>query len=135
VASAPLIVAGVLAIVGAAIHGAGGELLVVRKLSLDRLPSTRFGGARTTMAMIHVVWHVTTLAFLTVGVALILSGAVLDGDAAEAIAVLAAGAATAFAVVMVGLALANTRSPRALFRHLGPLTFVAIAALAWWGAI
>jgi hypothetical protein len=135
VADVPLIVAGALAILGAAIHGAGGELLVVRKLPTETLPSTRFGGPRMTMAMIHVVWHVTTLAFLTVGVALILSGAVLEGDAAQAIAVLAAGAATGFAAVMVGLGVANARSPRALFRHLGPLTFVAIAALAWWGAI
>jgi hypothetical protein len=133
--NAPLIVAGALAVLGAAVHGAGGEVLVVRKLSLDVLPSSRFGGPRMTMAMLHVTWHLTTLAFLTVGVALILSGTVLDGDAARAVGLLAAGAATSFAAVMVGLGIGYMRSPRVLFRHLGPLAFVAIAALAWWGVL
>ncbi len=32
--------------------------------------------------MIHVTWHMTTIAFLTVGFALLLSGAVVDGDMA-----------------------------------------------------
>ena len=34
----PLIVAGSLAIIGAGVHGVGGEVLVVRKLSLGMLP-------------------------------------------------------------------------------------------------
>ena len=131
----PLILAGSLAILGAAIHGAGGEVLVVRKLSLEMLPSSRFGGPRMTKAMIHVSWHLTTLAFLTVGVALILSGSVLEDDAARGIGLLAAATATAFAALMVGLGVAYMRSPRVLFRHLGPLVFVVIAALAWWGAL
>src|SRR5215475_15538509 len=73
----PLIVAGSLANLGAAIHGVGGEVLVVRKLSPGMLPSSRFGGPRATKTMIHVTWHMTTLAFLTVGAALLLSGSVL----------------------------------------------------------
>src|SRR5918992_4670973 len=55
----PLIVAGSLAILGAAIHGVGGEVLVVRKLSPGTLPSSRFGGPRATKMMIHVTWHMT----------------------------------------------------------------------------
>jgi hypothetical protein len=39
----PLIVAGPLAILGAASHGVGGEVLVVRRLSPGMLPSSRFG--------------------------------------------------------------------------------------------
>ena len=131
----PLIVAGSLAILGAAVHGIAGEVLVVRKLSLEMLPSTSFGGARMTKAMIHVTWHMTTIAFLTVGSALILSGSVLDGDTAEALALLGAGAATGFAALAVGLGAAYMRSPRFLFRHLGPIVLTAAAALAWWGAL
>src|SRR5918999_115671 len=81
----PLIVAGSLAILGAAVHGVGGEVLVVRKLSPGMLPSSRFGGPRTTKSMIHVTWHLTTIAFLAVGSALVLSGSVLDGDTAGGI--------------------------------------------------
>jgi hypothetical protein len=83
----PLIVAGSLAILGAAIHGVAGEILVVRKLSLGTLPPSRFGGPRTTKTMIHVSWHLTTVAFLIVGSALLLSGSVLDGVTARGIGV------------------------------------------------
>ena len=87
----PLIVAGSLAILGAAIHGVGGEVLV-RKLSPGMLPSSPFGGPRTTKSMLHVTWHMTTIAFLTVGLALLLSGSVLHGDTARGIALVAASA-------------------------------------------
>jgi hypothetical protein len=131
----PLIVAGSLAILGAAVHGVGGELLVVRKLSPAALPSSRFGGPRTTKTMIHVTWHMTTIAFLTVGCALLLSGSVLHGDAARGVGLVAAGASTAFAALAVGLGAASARSPRTLVRHPGPAVLTATAALAWWGAL
>jgi hypothetical protein len=131
----PLIVAGSLAILGAAVHGAGGEVLVVRKLSPGTLPSSRFGGPEMTRAMIHASWHLTTVAFLTVGIALLLSGSVLDGDAARAVGRIAAGAATGFAVVVVGLGAGGTKSFRSLVGHPGPWVLTATAALAWWGAL
>jgi hypothetical protein len=130
----PLIVAGSLAILGAAIHGVGGELLV-RKLSPRMLPPSPFGGPRMTRSMIHVTWHLTTIAFLSVGSALLLSGSVLHGDSARGIAVVAAGACTGFAALAVGLGAAYTHSPRSLFRHPGPAALTATAALAWWGAL
>jgi hypothetical protein len=130
----PLIVAGSLAILGAAVHGAGGEVLVVRKLSPEMLPSSPLGGPRMTKTMIHATWHMTTIAFLTVGVALLLSGSVLHGDTARSIGLTAAGASTGFAAVAVRLG-ANTQSLRSLFRHPGPAVLTAIAALAWWGAL
>jgi hypothetical protein len=129
-----LALAGALAILGAAIHGRAGEV-VVRRLSLAALPSSRLGGPETTKLMIHITWHLTTIAFLTVGVALLLSGTVLDGDSAQALALVAAGASTAFAAVMLGLGFAYTKSARALLRHPGPTIFAAIAVLAWWGAL
>jgi hypothetical protein len=131
----PLIVAGSLAILGAGIHGVGGEVLVVRKLSTGVLPSTRFGGPRTTQTMIHVTWHLTTIAFLTVGFALLLSGSVLEGDQARGVGLVAAGAATGFAAVTVGLSAAHAQSLRPLLRHPGPAVLTATAALAWWGAL
>jgi hypothetical protein len=131
----PLILAGAFAILGAAIHGAAGEVLVVRKLSPGTLPPSRFGGPRLTKAMIHVTWHMTTIAFLTVGVALLVSGAVLHGDTARGIALVAAGASTGFAALALGLGAAYMRSPRTLFRHPAPAVLTATAVLAWWGAL
>lgn len=131
----PLIVAGSLGVLGAAIHGAGGELLVMRRLEPGTLPPSPFGGARMTQAMIHVTWHMTTIAFLTVGVALLVSGSALEGDAAQAVAVFAAGAAAGFAALAVGLGAVYMRSPRHLLRHPGPTLLTAVAVLAWWGAL
>jgi hypothetical protein len=130
----PLIVAGSLAILAAGIHGVAGELLVVRKLSPAMLPASRFGGPGTTKTMIHVTWHMTTIAFLTVGAALLVSGTVLDGDTARGISLVAAGASTGFAALTLGLG-GYTRSPRAAFRHPAPVVLTATAALAWWGAL
>ena len=130
----PLVVAGCLAIAGVAIHGLAGELLVVRKLSSSTLPSTSFGGPRMTRTMVHVAWHLTTVAFATVGVALLLSGTVLDGEAARALALLAAGASTAFVLVVLGLSAAALR-PRSLITHPAPVLLSLTAALAWVGAL
>jgi hypothetical protein len=131
----PLIVAGSLAVLGAAIHGVGGEVLVVRKLSPGMLPSTALGGPRTTKAMIHVTWHMTTIAFLTVGSALLLSGSVLHGDTARGIGLLGAAAATGFAALEVGWGAAYARSPRVVLRHPAAAVLTATAALAWLGAL
>jgi hypothetical protein len=129
----PLIVAGAVALLGAAIHGGAGEVFVVRRLSPATLPATRFGGPRTTRTMIHVTWHMTTVAFLTVGSALLLSGSILDGDTARGVGLVAAGAATGLAVVTVGMGAAYARSPRSLLRHPAGALLIATAALAWWG--
>src|SRR4051794_33645169 len=130
-----LVTAGALGTLGAAVHGAGGELLVVRKLSPATLPATRFGGPRTTMAMIHASWHLTTVAFLTVAIALLVAGTALDGASARAVGVVAACASTGFAAVTIVLGAAATGSPRALLRHPGPALLTAVAALAWLGAL
>ena len=131
----PLIVAGSLAIVGTAVHGLGGEILVVRKLSPGMLPSSRFGGPATTRNMIHVTWHMTTIALLTVGSALLLSGSVLHGDTARGIGLLAATASTGFAAVAVGLGGVYRQFPRSRLLHPGPIMLTATAVLAWWGAL
>jgi hypothetical protein len=130
----PLIVAGSLALLGAAIHGGVGEALVVRKLSPGQLPSTRFGGPGMTKAMIRVAWHMATIGLLTVGFALLVAGSVLDGDTALGISLVAAGASTGFAALAVGLG-AYTQPLRSIFLHPGPVLLTAIAAVAWWGVL
>jgi hypothetical protein len=130
-----LIVAGAIGILAAGVHGVAGEILVVRKLSLERLASSPFGGARMTRAMIHVTWHITTVAFLVVGCALVVAGAGLDGDARRSVAVVAAAAFSGFALVALAVGVANTGSPRSLLRHPGPLALAATAVLAWLGAL
>lgn len=129
----PLILAGSLAILGAVIHGVGGEVLVVRKLSPGMLPPSPFGGPATTKAMLRASWHMTTIAFLTFGFALLLSGLVLHGDTARGISMVAASACTGFAALAVGGAF--VRGPRALSRHPAPVMLTAVAALAWWGVL
>src|SRR5437660_11462890 len=108
----PLLVAGSLGLLGAGIHGVAGESLVVRRLSPGGLPSSPFGGPGMTKTMIRAAWHMTTVAFLTVGSALVLSGSVLHGDTARAIGLVAAGESTGFAALAVGRAFA--RASRAL---------------------
>jgi hypothetical protein len=130
-----LIVAGSLALLGAAIHGVGGQMLVVRNLSPETLPPSRFGGPRTTMSMIHITWHMTTVGFVTVGVSLLLAGSVLDGDTARGVGVVAAAAATGFAAISIGLGVANSRSARGLLRHPAPALLTTTALLAWLGSL
>ena len=127
----PLLVAGSLELLGAAVHGVGGEILVVRRLSPEGLPSSSFGGPVMTKVMIRATWHMTTIAFLTVGSALVLSGSFLHGDTARGIGLVAAGASTGFAALAVGGALAH--APRSLFLHPGPALLTAVAVLAWSG--
>jgi hypothetical protein len=133
--SVPLVAAGALGLVAASIHGVAGENLVVRRLSTETLAPSPFGGPTMTKLMIHVTWHITTFAFLIAGVALLLSGTVLDGDAAQGVGLVGAAAFTGFAAVALGLGAVYTHSIRFLFRHPGPIALAATAALAWWGAL
>jgi hypothetical protein len=130
-----LIVAGCLAVLAAGIHGGVGDAVVVRRLSTETLSPSRFGGPRMTMAMIHVAWHIGTIAFLVIGIALLLAGTVLDGDEARAIAFVAAGAFTGFGALALGIGYAYTRTPRAFLRHPGPLVLTAVGVLALSGAL
>jgi hypothetical protein len=131
----PLLIAGCLALLGTLLHGVGGELLVVRKLSPETLPGSRFGGPRMTLTMIHVSWHIVTVAFLSVGCALLLAATALDDDAARAVGVLCAAAVTGFAAVAVVIGVAYARSARPLVVHPGPAVLTATAVLAWCGAL
>ena len=128
-----LVIAGSTALLGAAVHGIGGDRLVVRKLSVESLPSTTFGGAHRTKLMIHVAWHMATVALLAVAGAALLAGTVLEGDTAQAFGLLAAVASTGLAIVALGLLAAYRETPM-LIRHPGPPVLVAIPTLMWLGA-
>lgn len=130
-----LLIAGVLGIIAAGVHGAGGELLVVRRLSPGMLAPSPFGGPVMTKAMIHVTWHITTVAFLTLGLGLLLAGSVFQGDAVRAIGLVGAAGFTGFAAIALGFGAAQSRSLRSLVRHPGPAVLALTAALAWAGAL
>lgn len=124
------LVAGALALTGAAIHGGAGEVIVLRPLFSGALPSSRFGGPSATRVMIRVTWHIVTLTFAAFGLALATCGFLGPGDGCRGIGVVAASSFTGFLALAVVVAL---QRPRAALRHPGPLMFLAVAALAWWG--
>jgi hypothetical protein len=130
----PLIIAGSVAVVSAAIHGVGGEA-VMKRVSPAMLPPEGPGGRRQTKMEIHINWQWASITFLVLGVGLLLSGSILDGDSARALGLFAAGALTGFAVLAVGLVAGYMRSPRSLLLHGAPTGLTATAALAWWGAL
>jgi hypothetical protein len=129
-------VAGALALVGAAIHGVGGEALVVRKLHSEALAPTPFGGPRMTMLMIRVTWHITTLAFVVIGSALAVCAPAGRSRACAGAGRVGAFSYASFAALAIGLSAAQGPRglARAMRRHPGPLVFVLVAALAWWGS-
>ncbi len=128
----PFVVAGALAVLAAAIHGTGGEIWILPKLFSGDLPSSRFGGPSATRAMIRFTWHAVSLTFLAFGAALATCGVVGPAGACQGVGILAANVFTAFVALTFVVVFLR---PRALFFHPGPLVFVAVAALAWWGTI
>ena len=126
------LVAGAIALMAAAIHGAAGEILILRKLFSGELPSSRFGGAHATKVMIRVTWHIATLTFAVIGSALATCGVLGPGEACRGIGLVAASSFTGFVALAV---MVTVQRPRRLIRHPGPIAFVAVAALAWWGTL
>lgn len=122
--------AGALSLAGAAIHGGAGEVLVLRPLFSGELPSSRFGGPSATRAMIRVTWHIVTLTFAAFGLSLVTCGFLGPGEGCHGIGVVAASSFTGFLALAVAVVL---QRPSAEIRHRGPLVFLAVAALTWWG--
>jgi hypothetical protein len=124
------IAAGILALAAAAIHGGAGEVVVLRPLFAGELPSSRFGGPGATRVMIRVTWHVVSLTFAAFGLGLTTCGLLGPSEACRGIGLVGASLFTAFVALS---AIVVWQRPRAAIRHRGPLVFLAIAALAWWG--
>ena len=127
----PFAIAGVLALTGAAVHGILGEKIVVTKLRTETLPSSRFGNATTSLLMIRATWHITTLAFLVLGSALV-ACTPASSAACEGVGRVSAIAFASFFVLTIGLAAPHVR--RTVRRHPAPLIFLAVAVMAWVGA-
>lgn len=123
--------AGALALLGAAIHGGVGQALIVSKLDAGTLPYTRFGSGRATRDMIRGGWHMLTLTFAGLGIALASCGA-RESSSCEGIGTLAAAMFTGFAVIAVAGPVLRG-SPRLLIRHPAPMLLSAMAALTWLG--
>lgn len=130
----PLLLAGIMAFVAAAIHGIGGEVLVVRRLDVGSLPRTPFGGPAASKLMIHVSWHLVTATFVVFGAAMAACGFDDAPEACRRTAILAASAFSVFAAITIASG-AWSLGLTALFRHPAPAALTAIAVLAWWGAL
>jgi hypothetical protein len=128
-------IAGALALTAAAIHGGLGEAIVVSKLHTEGLFPTRFGGPKMTKLMIRVTWHVATLAFAVIGSAMAVCAPAGSTQTCTGVAQISAISFASFALLAFGLAFAaqGARAPKLLLRHPGPLVFVLVATLAWWG--
>jgi hypothetical protein len=132
----PFAIAGVLALTGAAIHGIVGERIVVTKLHADILPSSRFGSPSFTKIMIRATWHITTIAFVVMGAAMMACAPGASSEACRGIGRVAALAYAGFVALTIGLVAPRflaTRGRRAPLRHPAPLLFALVAVLAWWG--
>jgi hypothetical protein len=128
----PFVVAGVLAIAGAAVHGILGEKIVVSRLRREALPSSKFGSSSFTLVMIRATWHITTLAFVVLGSALLACTPDATGGACEAVGRVTAIAYASFFALSIGLVAPMIRRIR--LRHPAPLLFALVAVLSWWGA-
>ena len=108
---------------------------MVSQLSPGMLPSSQFGGPRTTKLTIHTMWPLTTIAFLTVGLVLLLSGSVLHGHTARGIGLVGAAASTVSRSSRWDWGL-PTRDPLdSCSATPAPPCSPVIAALAWWGVL
>ena len=126
------VIAGILALAAAAVHGGLGERIVVMRLRKDTLPRTQFGGEGASLAMIRVSWHIVTMSFAATGAALLAcagsSAAACDGIG-KLVAVLFGGY-----FVVAGVVAIRRQTKTLIARHPAPLIFAAIAVLSWLGS-
>ncbi|MDQ3956229.1 MAG: hypothetical protein M3285_11850 [Actinomycetota bacterium] len=127
----PLIAAGSLSLMGSAIHGVVGDR-IVRRIDEASLPGNPFQGV-STMLLIRVTWHFVTIAFLVLGVALLVVGAKPEVTATSGVAYVA-GAAFACWSVFALVAGFRRGGIRVFKSHPGPIAFVVTVVLISWGA-
>jgi hypothetical protein len=126
-----LAVAGTLGIAAAAVHGIVGDRLL-RRIDRATLPQSPIGGPNSTFGLIHVSWHLVTIAFLLSGIALFAISGSANAALVRGVATFLAALYACFAALALGYSAA--RLPSALLRHPAPIGFVVTAALIWWGA-
>jgi hypothetical protein len=123
--NAPLLVAGLPALAGGAVHSYLGERLILMPLFENAdLPRTPFGGPRFTKTMIRFSWHFFAIVvWSTAALFLGISFGVFGGGDWTAVRVLAAGWAV-FAVAVLVLSRG---------RHFAWLLGAVVTIAAWWG--
>ena len=126
-----LLLAGALALFGAAVHGILGDR-IVRRIADDALPRNRFRGISTKF-LIRVTWHITTIAFLVPGIGLVLVGAEPGAAAATGVAYVAAAAFLSWSVLAF-IAGFKHGGLQVFLSHPAPAIFLLTGALAAWGA-
>lgn len=128
----PLLAAGFISLSGALIHGIVGDR-IVRRLDTGTLPTNPFGDGGSTKFLIRVSWHFVTIAFLVLGVGLVLV-ALRPGSSASVGVAYVAGAAISCWVVFALTAVFLRGGVIAWTRHPAPYLLSAASALIWWGA-
>ena len=127
-----LIAAGFLSLTGSVIHGVVGDR-IVRRIDDASLPRNPFKGLSSKF-LIRVTWHFVTIAFLVLGIALVVVGTAPDITAASGV-VYVTGAAFACWSVFALTAGFKRGGIRAFKSHPGPVVFVIIVLLISWGAV
>ena len=126
-----LVLAGTLALFGAAVHGVLGDR-IVRRIADDALPRNRFRGISTKF-LIRVTWHITTIAFFVPGIGLLWVGVQPEAAAATGVAYVAAAAFLSWSVL--AFVAGFKHGGLQVFRsHPAPAIFLLTAGLSAWGA-
>ena len=128
----PLAIAGVMSLGAAAFHGIAGDLLLLRPLRREALPSSFLGGPESSRRMMRASWHLVTLTFAASGLALLFAGMRSASVYAPGMVRLLGLLYSTFALLVLAGAVLPPRP--LLFRHPAPLGLSAIAVLIWVGA-
>ena len=126
-----LIAAGSLSLAGSVIHGAVGDR-IIRRIDDASLPGNPFKGLSSKI-LIRVTWHFVTIAFLVLGIALVVAGTKPDVTAASGIAYVAGAAFACWSIfaLVVGVRRGGIRVFKS---HPGPVLFLLTTGLISWGA-
>ncbi len=125
------VVAGLLSLVAAAIHGGVGDR-IVRRIDNDLLPGNPFEGLSSKL-LIRVTWHFVTIAFGVIGGALIWVGSTPTAPAAKGVAFVAGAMYVGWSLFALSAGMSH-RGLRAFRAHPAPIIFVLTDVLIIWGA-
>ncbi len=126
-----LIAAGSLSLTASVIHGVVGDR-IVRRIDEAALPGNPFKDL-SSKVLIWVTWHFVTIAFLVLGIALVVVGTRPDATAASGVAYVAGAAFACWSVfaLVVGFRRGGIRVFKS---HPGPVIFLLTVLLIFWGA-
>lgn len=123
--------AGLLALVGSGIHGFVGDR-IVRRIEEDALPGNPFTGIPTKV-LIRVTWHFVTIAFLVLGIALLVIGIAPQQGNAGGVAYVSGAAFACWGAFALAYGF-RRGGIKVLRSHPGPIVFLLTTALIAWGS-